>query len=142
MTPAIRRVAGILTLLESFWLLYVGADGPAITVSCPANGCPFPSSYLWASLPLGVILLIIGALALWGASFAFRAGAVFSAIVLALMGYALVVFAGHPYLSDWADYLVVGAILAAAAVVGNVLGTRGRGGIPEQANPMNLPVFG
>ena len=91
---------------------------------------------------LAVVLLVVGALGLWGASVAYPAGAVFSAILLLLMGYAAYLDSGYPYLSTLVYQGAVGAAFAGVALVANVMGMRRSEGLSEQANPMNLPVFG
>jgi hypothetical protein len=134
-TSIVRRIAGGLTILESVWLLYGYFD--VSKTSCPASGCPFPQFIPYFSealFALPVVLLIVGALGVWGVGFAYLAGAVLSAFALLFMAY--VVFLLESTNAE------VGAALAAIAIVANVVGMRGRSGLSEQANPMNLPVFG
>ena len=143
MTSLVRRVAGSLTVLESIWLLYANYDAP--TTGCLSTSCqgqPFIPLYSWATPALAVALLIIGAFALWGASFSYLAGGVLSAAALFVTGYTVVVVFGHGYVSTVSNDAIIGVAFALVALVVNVDAMRARGGISEQANPMNLPVFG
>jgi hypothetical protein len=139
----IRRIAGALTILESFWAAYIQIQD--VAVFCPANGCPWPSPYLlhtWESLLLVVVLLAVGVLGFWGASFAYPIGAALSSVTLLVMGYSAWSDSAYKFLQGESQLAVVGAGVAAAALVVNVLGAMRKGGLSEQANPMNLPVFG
>ena len=143
MTSLVRRVAGGLTVLEAVWLLYAYYDAP--TISCQSTGCPsqaFIPLYSFATPALVAALLIIGALALWGASFSYVAGGVLSAASLFVTGYTVAVVFGHGYVATVSDDAVIGVAFALVALLANVEGMRSKGGISEQANPMNLPVFG
>lgn len=145
MTSPVRRAAGALTIVEGAWLLYSFFYGPVVGFTCLGNGggcSPFPTTYLWASLPLGVILLIVGALGVWGASAAYTGGIIISVVTLAVMGQAVVADAGYAIFHWSNNASVVGAVLAVIAIGVNLAGKRARGGLSEQANPMNLPVFG
>jgi hypothetical protein len=139
----IRKIAGALTILESFWAAYIQIQD--VAVSCPAGGCPWPSPYLlhtWESLLLVVVLLAVGVLGFWGASFAYPVGAALSGVMLLIMGYSAWTDGAYLYLQGESQLAAVGAGFAAAALVLNVLGAVRKGGLSEQANPMNLPVFG
>jgi NADH:ubiquinone oxidoreductase subunit K len=107
-------------------------------INCPRNGCPVPQlSWLFsdAILGLALVLLVVGLLGVWGAQLAYLLGAFLSAALFLLLVYTVLV-AGGSYLSE------VGAVVAAAATVANFAATRARSRLAEQANPMNLPVFG
>ena len=143
MTSSIRRAAGGLTVVEGLFAFYTIFESAPL--SCPSNGCPLPQ----VSWPVGdvvtglaVVLLVVGALGAWGASVAYPGGAFFSGVFLLILGYMVYLDSGYPYLSNLVYQGAFGAVLAAAALGANVLGTRSRGGLSEQANPMNLPVFG
>lgn len=143
MTSSTRRVAGSLAILEGLFAFYTLFEGAP---SCPlANGCPLPQVD-WpigdVVMGLAVVLLVVGALGVWGASVAYPAGAVFSAVLLLVMGYAAYLDAGYPYLSTLMYQGLAGAVLAAIALAANIIGMRRGEGLSEQANPMNLPVFG
>ena len=145
MTSAKRMVAGGLTVLESAWLFYLYFGSPPASVMCPASGCEFPQfvpAYSLVGLALAAALLIVGILGVWGASFSYTGGAGLSAIVLLLMIYTFAVTSGYAYLSTWTDEAIAGTGLSLVAALGNVLAVRSRSGISEQANPLNLPVFG
>jgi len=140
-TSPIRRVAGGLTVLEGIWLFYANFAGPTVYVSCGV-GCPVPQDFLWLLLPLGVIILIIGLLGVWGASFAYPAGALLSGVVLVVTGYTVFTLAGFAAYTSVLNEAAVDAAIAALAMLANALGIRARSRLSEQANPMNLPVFG
>ena len=143
MTSVRRRTAGGLMIFESAWTLYMQF---ALTpTSCPANGCPGPQfvpAYSLVTVAIAVIISGDGILGMWGASFAYSVGAILSAVLLILLGYSAWVQYGFAFLQPETEQALVGAVLAGLALVTNIWATRGRGGIPEQANPMNLPVFG
>ncbi len=143
MTSQIRRAAGWLTVIESFWVAY--AQVQVVEVSCPAVGCTWPSPYLLHSpvvLLLAVLLFGVGLLELWGASVAFLAGALLSVAALFVMGYSAWTDGAYGYLQGEAQLAWIGAGFAVAALAANVFGARRRSALSEQANPMNLPVFG
>jgi hypothetical protein len=140
-TSPIRRAAGGLTALEGIWLFYANFATPTIMVSC-GTSCPDPYIYSWLVLPLGVVILIIGLLGVWGASFAYLAGAVLSAVAVVVTGYTAFTLAGFPSYSPVSNEAAVGAAVAAVAMLANVVGMRSKSTLAEQANPMNLPVFG
>jgi hypothetical protein len=143
MTSPIKRIAGVLTVLEGAWLLYSSFSG--VETMCPLNGCPGPTfSPLFSQglLALGVILLIDGLLGVWGAWFAFPLGSALSAIFLVVGAYAYWLDNSYTYLTAllWQD--AVGSVLALVALAANVAAVRTKSRLSEQANPMNLPVFG
>ena len=143
MTSLARRVAGGLTIIESLWLLYSYFDTPA--VSCPLNGCTGPSFipiYSVVTVALALALLVVGALGLWGASFAYVGGSVLSAVALLDAGYTVLIVKGYGYLSTSSNDAILGVAFALVALIVNVNASRSKEGISEQANPMNLPVFG
>jgi len=140
-TSPIRRVAGGLTVLEGIWLFYAYFAGPTVYVSC-GLGCQVPQDYLWLLLPLGVIILIVGLLGVWGASFAYLAATVLSAIVLVVTGYTVFTLAGFAAYTSILNEAAVVAALAAVTMLANAFAIRAKTRLSEQANPMNLPVFG
>ena len=143
MTSLVRRVAGGLTVLESVWLLYASYDAP--TTSCLSTTCPgqpFIPLYSLATPALAVALLIVGALGVWGASFSYAAGGVLSAAALVVTGYTVAVVFGRGYVSTVSDDAIIGVAFALVAFLVNVDAIRSKSSISEQANPMNLPVFG
>ena len=144
MTSFTKRVAGGLTILESAGLLYASLLDVA-TYSCPANGCAGPSFiplYTPVFIVLALVALLIGALGLWGASFAYPGGALVSAAELLLTGYTVIVVNGYAYLSKASQDGIIGSALALVALIANVIAMMDKSSISEQANPMNLPVFG
>lgn len=144
MTSSIRKVAGGVTILESVFAIYMlwVWNTP---IGCPSGGCVAPQ--LGWALPdlvvaLAFLLLAAGVLGFWGASVGYPVGAVLSVAFLAVMVYLAYQYAGYPNLAGTLYQDVVGAVLAAFGAGANLLGLRDRGGLSEQANPMNLPVFG
>jgi len=142
-TSLVRRVAGGLTVLESIWLLYSYMDAPTTScLSAVCQGSPFIPLYSLATPALAVALLVVGALSLWGAYFSYIAGVALSAAALLVTGYTIAVVFGHGYVSAVSDDAIIGVAFALVALLANVDAMRSKGGISEQANPMNLPVFG
>ncbi|MDG6989189.1 MAG: hypothetical protein JRN21_07665 [Nitrososphaerota archaeon] len=144
MTSSIKKVAGGTTILESAFAIYTMWTWNALE-GCPSGGCVAPQLG-WAVPDLFVVLafalLAVGALGFWGASVAYPAGAGLSAVFLALLGYLVYLYAGYPSLGGAFYQYTFGAVLAALGVGLNLLGLKDRSTISEQANPMNLPVFG
>ena len=143
MTSFIRRVAGGLTLVEAISLVYAYFDAPMHT--CPANGCPGPSFVPTNSiigLGLALVLLAVGVMGLWGASLAYLGGTFLSAASLIMTGYTVAIVRGYGILSAASDDAVIAAAFALVALIVNAQAMRSKGSISEQANPMNLPVFG
>jgi hypothetical protein len=92
------------------------------------------SSVLFSGmLVLGVAMLIDAALCFYGMKYAFH-----FAIVIALLIIVADVLAGSP-LSGLHLPVTILTLLSLAA---SIVAARSSPGIPEQANPMNLPVFG
>lgn len=130
-------------MLESLWLFYAYFDASAS--GCPSSGCTGPQFipiYSTAMLALTALLLIVGAIGVWGASFAYVAGAVLSGIALIVTGYTVVVVHGYGYLSTASNDAIIAVAFALIALLVNINGIRSKSGLSEQANPMNLPVFG
>ncbi len=82
---------------------------------------------------VGAALLVDAGFCIYGAKYAFYAAAVLSVLEL-----AVTVVGGS--LSSWAPEAVV--VFSAVTLGLSVLAIRTEESIPEQANPMNLPVFG
>jgi hypothetical protein len=135
-----------LTVLEGVWMIFgYTASFTAPGISCPAGGCLVPSTSPYLSIvgvALALIILIVGGLGIWGASFAYVGGAALSAVALFLWAYEFAVLNGSPYFAPEIDVAAIGAALSLVGLIGNVLGMRSRSRLSEQANPMNLPVFG
>jgi len=142
-TSAVRRVAGGLTVLESAWLLYAYYDAPMTgCLSTACQGQPFIPLYSWAAPALALALLAVGAVGVWGASFSYAAGAVLSAAVLIVAGYTVAVVFGHGFSSTVSNDAIIGVAFALVALLVNIDAMRSKSSISEQANPLNLPVFG
>jgi hypothetical protein len=142
-TSLVRRVAGGLTVLESVWLLYAYYDAP--TTLCLSTACPsqqFIPLCSWAAPALALALLAIGAVGIWGASFSYGAGAVLSTAALTVTAYTVAVVFGHGYAPTVSNDAIIGVAFALVALLVNIDAMRSKSGILEEANPMNLPVFG
>ena len=145
MTSAIGRAAGLLTFVEGVWSAYFVSVLLSTPIVCPAGGCAGPhliGLYWEVVIGLAALLVIDGALGFWGLAAAYRAGAALSAGMFLLMAYAVWASYGYPYLAGTSYGAGAGALLGGLGLAANVLGTRARSGLSEQANPMNLPVFG
>jgi hypothetical protein len=153
MTSAIRRAAGGLLVLESAWSIYIQlvaapvfVQQAAAPVACSLNVCPgfnnFNPVYSQAILALAAILIIDGLLGIWGSWFSYPIGASLSGILFAVMGYSALISSGYAYLVGEYYQTVSGAGLASLALIVNLIAWRSKNVLAEQANPMNLPVFG
>ncbi len=149
----IGLVGGIASVVEGAWALYFTYAAQFFFVPfCPIGvGCApltFSQTGIFSlmALALGIASVIDGALGVWGARVAYPAGMVLSLLLLLTMGYAYYsdssLAGSYGYLTAWKTYEVVAIILAALGLAGNWLAMRERNRFPEQANPMNLPVFG
>jgi len=142
-TSFVRRVAGVLTVVEALWLFYAYLDSSA--AACPSGGCAGPDfvpTYSVAAPGLAVLLLIVGALGAWGVSAAYLVGLVLSGAALAVAESTVAIVHGYGYLATASNDAIIGVALALVALLANVEAMRSGGSISEQANPMNLPVFG
>jgi len=91
---------------------------------------------LQEGVPVIGVLLALDALACYvGFRTAFAAGLVLSAVIA---GATLFDWAGSSGGEVWAALVVISLV----SVIFNILALRPRGQLKEQANPMNLPVFG
>ncbi len=134
----VGTIAGVLGAIVGVWT----ALGSTILNSdlygarCNPTACAaLPSQFLVFLLgAFGVILAIDSVLALVGPRIAFYGEAVVAAIVAFLFFLAQAAMNQPAF---WGSFLVSILTLALAVVAG-----RKKSGISEQANPMNLPVFG
>ncbi|MDE1858585.1 MAG: hypothetical protein KGI26_05940 [Thaumarchaeota archaeon] len=129
----VQRAATAVNLLVGLWAV-VAAWGLGPAYACPSGGCTVP--ILQEAVPIAGVLLILDALVCFvGLRSAFVAGGVLSAVVAAFTAFN---WSGQGSVGIWAGLLV----LSLASVVLDFLAFRHRGQLGEQANPMNLPVFG
>lgn len=146
MTSTLMRAAGAVVLIEGIWAAHVAlTDYLTVAMACPFNGCPGAAvgGVLGdAVMVLGVLLILDGAVGVWGARSAYWGGVALSAAFLAGMAYVAWADSAYSFLSYAVRDAEIGVALALVALAVNVLATRAGGGISEQANPMNLPVFG
>jgi len=142
-TSFVRGVAGALTVVEALWMFYAYFDSPKTVASC-LNSCPYPGSIVPNDIipGLAVVILLVGALGVWGASPSYLLGAALSAAALLLMGYTVAVTSGDVLVSNVTNDALVGVAFALVALIVDFQAMRMKSRISEQANPMNLPVFG
>lgn len=142
MTSVIRRVAGGLSILEAIWMIYTLYEAPLIV--CSTNLCLRPLDPPYSQILMGVagVLLVVGLIGIWGSWFAYPAGALLSAVLLAVMGYSAWIESEYAYVVSETLITSVGAAMTAAALIVNLVAWRAQNVLSEQANPMNLPVFG
>lgn len=135
----VKTLAIVMNVLEGAWVLfYVLSPWSPIGLSVPPFGVSSPN-LLYGGLPevvlvLGVLLLVDAVVCRWGASLAFFVGVILSAGLLVSNAMAYSTLGGIP--------LVAGMLISIIAAIADFLASRGTQKIPEQANPMNLPVFG
>jgi hypothetical protein len=129
------RAAGLLDLLAGAWGAVFAYTFPGRS-SCPTSGCPIAAGVLQpAILVLGLVLVVDGFVCLYGLRRGFYLGVALSAVSAGLV------------LFEWAGrnpgLVAVGFVLVSLlAVIGDLVAIWKKSGLPEQGNPMNLPVFG
>ena len=129
------RAAGLLDLLAGVWGAVFAYAFPAKS-SCSAGGCPIGAGVLQPTiLVLGLALLVDGFVCLYGLRRGFYVGVPLSAVSAGLV------------LFEWAGQnpglVAVGFVLVSlVAVIGDLIAIWKKSGLPEEGNPMNLPVFG
>ena len=127
--------AGLLGMATGIWALALSFLDGAIH-SCPAGGCPAQGVSLSGILvvALGVALAFNSAV-----SFFWHKGVLYMTSLLSVLLATAVVLNSGAY--DRSGLWVCVAIAAVSAAV-NLVAARAGTGMAEQANPMNLPVFG
>lgn len=134
-----RRAAGVLTVVQGLWILYLEFVRMTAVYNCPANPAQYPCAASAAPPIAGIVLAVLliadAGLEFRGTWLAFPAG-----IVLSAGGLMLMVFGSNGSYSITDSY--VGSVLGVLAIVVVAVALRRRAKMPEQGNPMNLPVFG
>jgi len=120
---ALKLAAGVIALADSALGLYLSFMG-AFTKGYG----DMATLMFWDS----VVLVIVSLLCIYGVHYAFPLAAVLSAV---LAGVA-------PLLLESTSQEVPLVVLSLLALVVSVLAFRSKSMMSEQANPMNLPVFG
>jgi hypothetical protein len=143
MTSLVRRTAGGLTVLESVWLLYAYFDSGAAVVNCVfcLNIPAFIPMHSILTPVLVGLLLVVGAFGIWGASFSYLAGALLSGVTILITGFTVAIL-NDGYLSTVSNDAIIGLAFGLVGLLANIDGIRSKSKLSEQANPMNLPVFG
>ena len=126
-------------MLQALWLLYAYFDEPTLLVT---GRVPFIPIYSLEAFAIALVALADGALGVWGASFAYLAGAVLSGAALLVTALTVFIASGNAYPSAVSNDAIIGTAFALVALIVNVDAVRSKSDISEQANPMNLPVFG
>jgi len=134
-----KWAAGTLMFVQALWVLYVELVRASTTYACPLNATQYPCAAgvapPVAGMALALVLIADAGLEFRGMLLAFPAG-----IALSLGALLLMVLGSNSSYSVADSY--VGVVLAVLTIVMNVVSLRRRGRLPEQGNPMNLPVFG
>jgi hypothetical protein len=121
---ALKIAAGVISLLDSLFGVYVAFTG---TFSSVYVGLPV--LLFWVS----IVLLVASIPCIYGVHYAFPVAALLSAILAADSPMALSGSLLHE----------VGLVaLSLIAIAMDILAFRTASTMPEQGNPMNLPVFG
>lgn len=117
--PSLKRIAPTISIVSSILAIYAYFPGYA-------DGLDL---YLLYS---GILLLIVSLLCLYGIYYAFFGSSLFSLISL-ILSLSTMLFSA---------YLIFLDFLLLASIILNILTIRRWSKIPEQAHPLNLPVFG
>jgi hypothetical protein len=119
-----RTAAGLLGLVDSLAGVFLAYTTPFDSLYAALTGYLF-----W----LSVILFLVSLACLYGIHYAYPVAAALSVIV-ALDGY---------FATDYPVSVVWGFVaLSVVAAIANLVAYRSAPELSEQANPMNLPVFG
>ena len=120
----LKLTAGVVSLLDSLSGIYVAFTG---TFSSVYGGLPI--LLFWVS----VVLLVASLPCIYGVRYAFPVAALLSAILAA----------DTPLVLSGSTLLEVGlSAISLAAIAMDIMAFRSASTMPEQGNPMNLPVFG
>jgi len=154
----ISRIAGVATLAEGIAPLlvtFIGGNPFLYASSCAFFGCPPPTfsqseAFHVLTLGLGALMLIDGAVGVWGAKQAYFLGMVLSGLFLCVAGTAYffdsrAIFSAQSTLRNPAASMTYEIVFLTLSVLGigfNLIALRTLASFPEQVNPMNLPVFG
>lgn len=126
------RGATALFFMTGVWAT-VASWGFGASNMCPATGCPMPA--LQEAVPfMGILLILVSFASIIGPRAVFTLGGAVSALVAAITLY------------NWAgqssDAFAALTVLSLLSLIFSLLALRSRRSLTEQANPMNLPVFG
>ena len=121
---AIKTAAGVLALADSILGLYLSFTEPFFSDSAALTGYLF-----W----LSAVLLFVSLLCIYGVHYALLASLVLAAAVALDAPFALTSRSGPQWILVALSVVVLAVSLVAFRV---------KSRISEQANPMNLPVFG
>ena len=134
--PVFQKVASVVELLAGIWAVAIAwSYSPWYWYGCVTPwGCIHADPFLPLVPYLGAILVVCAAVSLVGFRLAFIPGGATSAVLAGITG--LIAALSHIPLD------VPLAIFSADAAVLSFWAFRRKGVLSEQANPMNLPVFG
>jgi hypothetical protein len=119
----VKVLAGAFALVDSVLTIYVSFTGTLSTAYSSWGALLF-----WAS----VLLLIDSFLDIYGVHYAFVVSALLSAVLAGVSPLLLT--------TSWQEIIVT--LLSLITLVSSVVAFRSKSMLSEQANPMNLPVFG
>ncbi len=135
----VKRAASVVTGVQGLWIFYLEFVRMTTAYNCPTNPAQYPCSAgaapPIAGIVLAVLLIADAGLEFRGSWLAFPAG-----VVLSAGGLMLMVLGSNSSYSITNSY--VGAALGVLTIVLVAVALRRRAKMPEQGNPMNLPVFG
>jgi hypothetical protein len=116
---SIRKIAGVLSLLCSILSIYTYFPG-------------YAGAYYVVMLVSGVFLLVASLTCLYGIFYSFYLSAFLSGLILV---FSVVAGGSMPY-------FVLLDMVSLASLVSSIVVLKKRSKLPEQAHPLNLPVFG
>jgi len=134
----IKVLASVLGVVNGAWAVYIAlsATNTAMLTTCVAKGCEAMFVYVPFAQALavgGVLLIIVSIVSLKGFRWSLLLEAVLS---LAVLGFVAIEWGAYGSAS-WTS-----AILSIVAAAVSVYASRRVREIPDQAHPLNLPVFG
>jgi len=133
----IKALGSVLGLANGAWAAFIAETALNRIYNCPAGGCP---ASLFAYVPyaealaaVGAVLVVDSVVSFKGFRVCFLLAALLSVGVLGLVGL------------EWGTYggwSLPACILAVAAAAVGTVASRGSKGMPDEAHPLELPVFG
>ena len=133
----IKALGSLFGLANGAWAVYIAESALNTVYHCPANGCP---PEMFAYVPYAQALTVVGGMLVADSLVSFKGyraalllAAILSAGVLGLVA------------AEWGEYgpgSLYSSLLSVAAAAVCLVASRSPKDIPDQAHPLNLPVFG